>query len=179
MRPTKSNRKTFRSKRNRRTRRQKQPMYLQNGGVGNVDTSDKNIFVFRSDKICLQPNTDPAYKAVGVIHITESGAVNAVRAFATGVFNIVGAQGFDNPVYDNARNYALKKLADILEPNQKVSDLRMEVTNEQTVFFVHLYGTLLEKTEQGQTDLLAVQTSQPMEVVHQETATPPAPMNVA
>jgi hypothetical protein len=150
-------------------------MYLQNGGVGNVDITNKDIFIFRSDKISLQPNADPTYKEVGVIHITESGAVNVVRAFATGISNIFGAQGFDNPVYDTARNYALKKLDDLLEKEnkiQKVCNLRMEVTNEETVFFVHLYGTLLEKTDSIQNT-----ESQSMEVAHESTSTPPAPMN--
>jgi len=172
MRHTKSNRKQFRSNKNRKTRR---PVYLQNGGIGNIDTSNKDVFVFRSDKISLQPNSDPKYKEVGVIHITESGAVNAVRALATGIFNIVGAQGFDNPVYDNARNYALQKLAGLLQENQRVCNLRMEVTNEETVFFVHLYGSLFEKTVQG-TDVMVPE--QKMDVVHETTATPPAPMNV-
>ena len=138
-----SNKNRFRYNKNRKSRR---PVYLQNGGIGNVDTSNKDTFVFRSDKISLQPNSDSKYKEVGVIHITESGAVNAVRAVATGLFNFVGAQGFDNPVYDNARNYALQKLAGLLQENQRVCNLRMEVTNEETVFFVHLYGSLFEKT---------------------------------
>jgi len=172
MRHTKSNRKQFRSNKNRKSRR---PVYLQNGGIGNIDTSNKDIFVFRSDKISLQPNSDSKYKEVGVIHITESGAVNAVRAVATGLFNIVGAQGFDNPVYDNARNYALQKLASLLQENQRVCNLRMEVTNEETVFFVHLYGSLFEKN--GQVNDPIVQ-EQKMDVVHETTATPPAPMNV-
>jgi hypothetical protein len=168
------NTKTFRSKRNRRTRRPKQTMYLQNGGVGNVDTTNKDIFIFRSDKISLQQNTDPKYKEVGVIHLTESGAVNAARALATGIFNIVGAQGFDNPVYDNARNYALQKLNGLLQDNQKVCNLRMEVTNEETVFFVHLYGTLLEKTDSNQEQ--HPQQQQVAGQVHEGTATPQPPL---
>jgi hypothetical protein len=168
MRHAKSNKKQFRLNSNRRTKRTKQIMYLQNGGVGNVDTSDKDLFVFRSDKVSLQQNADPNYKEVGVIHLTESGAVNALRAAATGIFNFVGAKGFDNPVYDTARNYALKKLDGLLEVNQKVCNLRMEVTNEETVFFVHLYGTLLEKTASNQ-----VQPQQQIAgQVHETTSTP-------
>lgn len=114
----------------------------QKGGSGT-----KEDYVFISNKISTQPNTDTNYKEIGVIHITESGAVNALKDFATGIVNLFGSKGFDNSVYDKARNLALKKIMKHMDINQKISNLRMDVENNHnsTLFFIHLYGTLLEK----------------------------------
>jgi hypothetical protein len=115
----------------------------QKGGAG-----VKADYIFSSTNISTQPNTDMNYKEVGIAHITESAAVNALKGFATGVANIFGAKGFDNSVYDKARNSALKKIINqIDEKTQKICNLRMEVVSDQqsSLIFIHLYGTLLEK----------------------------------
>ena len=114
----------------------------QKGGAG-----VKADYIFDSTNISTQPNTDMSYKEVGVIHITESAAINALKGFATGVANIFGAKGFDNSVYDVTRNKALKKIMEQLDANQKICNLRMDVENNpaSSLFFIHLYGTLLQK----------------------------------
>jgi len=111
------------------------------GGSGKAD------YIYLSQTISTQLNTDMSYKEIGIAHVTESGAVNALKGFATGVVNIFGAKGFDNSVYDRTRNKALEKLMDQLNPNQKVCNLRMDVENNpaSSLFFIHLYGTLLQK----------------------------------
>jgi uncharacterized protein YbjQ (UPF0145 family) len=101
-----------------------------------------------TENISTQPNADINYKEIGVVHITDSGAVNALKGFATGIANIFGSKGFDNSVYDRARNSALNKLMNQIDKNkQKVCNLRMDVENnpQSSLFFIHLYGTLLER----------------------------------
>ena len=59
-----------------------------------------------------------------------------------------GAKGFDNSVYDKTRNLALYKIMkQINVQTQKICNLRMEIENNpsSSSFFIHLYGTLLEK----------------------------------
>ena len=81
--------------------------------------------------------------------MTESAAINALRATATGILNIFGKKGIDNTIYDKARNLALDKLMEHVKPNQKICNLRIDVVDEgaSKLFFIHLYGTLLEKIE--------------------------------
>jgi hypothetical protein len=117
------------------------------GGAEHNVSEHNKLFVYRSTQVSTQANTDPTYSEIGVIHITESAAVNALRAAATDILNVFGKKGFDNTIYDKARNEALAKLMEHVSPNQKVCNLRMEVENESAakLFFIHLYGTLLEK----------------------------------
>ena len=115
---------------------------LKGGGGG------PELYIYNSSNISTQPNQDINYEEVGIVHITESGAVNILKGFATGVANIFGAKGFDNSVYDKARNLALNKIMrQINTEKQKICNLRMDVENNpaSSSFFVHLYGTLLEK----------------------------------
>ena len=104
-------------------------------------------YIFKSNNITTQENKDANYKEVGIIHITESGAINILRSAATGLFNIVGSKGFENVIYDETRNKALKKIHSLLNINQKICNLKMEIENvsQSQLFFVHIYGTLLEK----------------------------------
>jgi hypothetical protein len=117
-------------------------------GGGSSGKSVKQNFIYLTENISTQPNADINYKEIGVVHITDSGAVNALKGFATGIANIFGSKGFDNSVYDRARNSALNKLMNQIDKNkQKVCNLRMDVENnpQSSLFFIHLYGTLLEK----------------------------------
>jgi hypothetical protein len=119
---------------------------LNNKKIGGA--SDNDNFIFPSQNISTQLNTDASYIEVGVIHITESAAINAIKGFATGVANIFGSGGFDTSSYDKARNSALTKILNkINKQTQKICNLRMEIENnpQSSLFFVHLYGTLLQK----------------------------------
>ena len=115
---------------------------------GGVDVKSKFNFIYPSQNISTQPNTDINYREIGIVHITESAAVNLLKGIATGFANIFGAKGFDNSVYDKARNSALTKImGQINKDTQKICNLRMDVENnpQSSLFFIHLYGTLLEK----------------------------------
>ena len=109
--------------------------------------SEKADYIYLSKNVSTQPNTDINYKEIGIAHITESGAINALKGIATGIVNVFGAKGFDNSVYDVTRNKALKKIMEQLDANQKICNLRMDVENNpaSSLFFIHLYGTLLQK----------------------------------
>ena len=111
-------------------------------------SNDPATYIYSSHNITSQQNQDPNYKEIGIVHITESAAINALKGFATGVANIFGAKGFDNSVYDKARNTALNKIMKQIDTKkQKICNLRMDVENnpQSSLFFIHLYGTLLEK----------------------------------
>jgi len=116
---------------------------------GGGSVSDKsNLFIYSSQHISTQPNTDNNYKEIGIVHITESAAINAIKGLMTGVANMFGSKGFDNSVYDKARNTALNKImSQIDKTKQKICNLRMDVENNpaSSLFFIHLYGTLLQK----------------------------------
>jgi hypothetical protein len=136
---TKNNRKSLK----KTIKRSKVNRNIKGGG-----SSDKDTFIFPSQNVSTQPNEDINYKEIGIIHVTDSAAVNALKGFATGVANIFGSKGFDNSVYDRARNSALAKLMrQINKDTQKICNLRMDIDNgsESSLFFVHIYGTLLEK----------------------------------
>ena len=125
--------------------------YTKNNKRKNVLTKKQkggeNKYIFKSDTITTQENKDPNYKEIGIIHITESGAINILRSAATGIFNIVGSKGFENIIYDETRNKALKKIHSQLSNNQKICNIKMEIENisQSQLFFIHIYGTLLEK----------------------------------
>jgi hypothetical protein len=104
------------------------------------------LYIFSSAQISTQPNTDSDYQEIGVIHVTESAAVNVVRGAATDFVGIFGNNGFDNTVFDVARNDGLTKILGMLKLNQKVCNLCMDAeSSNPSLFFVHFYGTLLEK----------------------------------
>ena len=117
-------------------------------GGGPSGKTSKQYYIYPSNFISTQENKDINYKEVGIIHITESAAINALKEFATGVANIFGAKGFDNSVYDRARNTALAKIMSQIDTQKhKICNLRMDVENnpQSSLFFIHLYGTLLQK----------------------------------
>ena len=107
----------------------------------------ENFYIFENNRLSTQENKDDSYKEVGIIHITESGAINLLRSAATGLFNIIGNKGFDNKIYDETRNKALKKIFNLIQSNQKICNIKMEIENlsQSQLFFIHIYGTLLEK----------------------------------
>ena len=121
---------------------------LGNINGGNTNTCDptvnSTIFIFPSTKISTQPNTDSSYKEIGIIHITESAAINFIRDSTTEFMNLFGSAGFDNTIYDKCRNKALFKLNCHIKNGQKVCNMRMEIDSEKSLLFVHIYGTLLE-----------------------------------
>ena len=109
--------------------------------------SYKNNILLNS-KISTEPNLDPNYKNIGMIHITDSMGINVIREIGTEIMNIFGNKGFDNKIYDELRNESLHKINNFVNtnPNYKISNLRMEFSHVNVNLLVHhVYGTLLEK----------------------------------
>ena len=108
-----------------------------------VKVVDANVFL--SDKIGFQsiPNN---YKSIGILHITESSAINALREIGTSAVNIFGSKGFDNTVYDSLRKDIFDKVINTLKDKQKVYNIKLDFeTNPQgSTIFLHLSGDLCE-----------------------------------
>ena len=81
----------------------------------------------------IQPNIDPDYEEVGIIHYTELSFLQ-----------LFGDVGLNNR-YEQARATALTKVKDSLSKTQKVCNLRIEVTQEGQLVTATVYGTLLDK----------------------------------
>ena len=122
---------------------------MRGGGVA-TQPKDYNIYVFPTNQISTLENSDPNYKEIGIIHITDSDASGVFRTIGTGLANAFGAKGFDNSILDRARNRALKKMATFIKPTQKVCGLKVEMVlpSNTTLYLVNFVGTLLEKTLQ-------------------------------
>ena len=106
----------------------------------------KGMTIYETTRLNTEPNTETGYKQIGIIHVTESGASNAVRQFFTGVANIFGRKGFEGKIYDAVRTSALNKLEKHLTGEQKVCNLRIDFENTiNDSILVHLYGTLYDK----------------------------------
>jgi len=150
-----------------KNKEKKNKSYKRGGG----DDDSKDNYIYKSDFITTQQNTDANYTEIGVIHVTDSTGINAIREMATGFANFFGSKGFDNRVYDLARNNALKKLEEQFDKrNQKVCNLRMDVSSDRTLVFVHLYGTLLQKAAATN------EVKQEQVVVEKPLLVPPPPM---
>ena len=103
--------------------------------------------VFKSKRISTQENTDASYTEIGVIHVTETAGINAIRSIGDQFANVFGAKGFANTVYDEARHGALVKLRSLLGDDQKVCNVRLEVQHSTPeMIAVSAYGTLLHKS---------------------------------
>jgi len=110
------------------------------------DTTDRKTNIFDSTKLSTQLNTDPSYVESGLIHVSESRGINAVRGVVTGITNFFGAKGVDNAIYDILRNETLAKLNELVGADEKVCNLRLEFDNPNPgLLFHHAYGTLLKK----------------------------------
>lgn len=114
------------------------------GGATSQNSKMRANYIFNTNRLSTLANTDQRYVETGIIHVTESDASGLFREIGTGVANVFGRKGFDNSIIDKARNKALEKIQSMLKPNQKVCGLRVEMTNQPNLFFVHLVGTLLE-----------------------------------
>ena len=111
-----------------------------------------DTYLFTSTDISTQPNIDPTYEEIGIIHDTETAGISLVRGAVTDFANIFGAKGFDNTIFDNLRNTLLSKLEERLKTiaagsklQVKISNLRMDIDIQETLIIMTAYGTLLSK----------------------------------
>jgi len=119
------------------------------GAVGpgvNTPGSEKTRIYF-SKYISTQQNIDSNYQEAGIIHVSEAIAINALRQYASDWANLIGSKGFDNTLFDFARNNGLQKIESLInKSNQKVANLRMDIVPiDQSLLMLNFYGTLLQK----------------------------------
>ena len=118
---------------------------------GGDDTpTESGSYFFETKDISTQPNIDPDYEEVGIIHITDTLGVNIVREGATSFFNIFGQKGFDNSRYDVVRNEVLKLMvAEMKKQNiDRVCNVRMDASpgsEYNSMIIANIYGTALRK----------------------------------
>jgi hypothetical protein len=106
-----------------------------------------NAFIFKSSNLSTQENRDPSYKEVGIAHITEASGIDAAKGAITKLSNMFGESGVESSVYDKTRNNALKRLQSMIPENHKINNIRFEVsTPNSRSIFLHVYGTIFEKT---------------------------------
>ena len=109
-----------------------------------------NTYIFVDSRFSTQECRDPNYTEVGIIHICESAAINMLRAAVTDVFNAFGATGFDNTIFDIARQKCLESMkakldSDTSGKKYKISNIRFEaITVDPSLITMNAYGTLLE-----------------------------------
>lgn len=109
------------------------------------------VFILENLRLSTQDNKDPLYIEKGIVHTSESVAINIVRGAVTDLFNVVGLSGFNNTLFDTARDTCLKNMAlklDTTYPGRdvKISNIRFEaITIDPTLITMNAYGTLLEK----------------------------------
>ena len=127
-------------------------------GRGTATSRSKNkggnapdtVFIVQDARLSTQDNKDPLYTEIGVVHTSESVAINIVRGTVTDVFNIVGLSGFNNTLFDTARHNCLvnmlAKLTSFTGRDLKISNIRFEaITVDPTLITMNAYGTFLEK----------------------------------
>ncbi len=128
-------------------------------GRGTATSRSKNkggnapdtVFIVQDARLSTQDNKDPLYTEIGVVHTSESVAINIVRGTVTDVFNLVGLSGFNNTLFDTARDNCLKNMLlklDTTFPGRdvKISNIRFEaITIDPSLITMNAYGTFLEK----------------------------------
>ena len=117
--------------------------------VGGTKSKEEPNNIFLSKDLSTNPNTDPEYREIGIVHRSEMAGINIIRTLAKDIVNIVGVSGIDGAVYIYLRNQMLKKLEGFVGKDQKIANIRFDFeTNERTfsgMVMLHAYGTLYEK----------------------------------
>jgi uncharacterized protein YbjQ (UPF0145 family) len=118
---------------------------------GGDDTPTESAsYFFPTKNISTQENKDSDYEEVGIIHITDTLGVNAIREGATSFFNIFGQKGFDNSRYDVVRNEVLKLMVEEMKKQNidRVCNVRMDASpgsEYNSMIIANIYGTALRK----------------------------------
>ena len=135
------------------TRTRKSNNKINGSGTGT------GIMFTESNRISTQPNFDPSYTEIGIIHMSKSVGVNAIQDIVAGVANFFGHAGGMDGLYNDTRSKAITEILSALKPNQKLYNLKIDIGSlEPTIITFNLYGTLFEK----------VQIQQPQQALQQQ-----------
>jgi uncharacterized protein YbjQ (UPF0145 family) len=118
--------------------------------IGGAPSTENPNNIYLSKHLSTNPNTDPDYQEIGVVHRTEIAGINVMRSIVKKYANFVGISGMDSSVYIYLRNKILKELDRLVEKHQKIANIRFDFeTNERSysgMIMLHAYGTLYEKS---------------------------------
>ena len=109
-----------------------------------------NLNLLLTQKLSFNLNRDGNYEEVGLVHITEVGAISKLRDKISDFFNYFGQSGYEGSVYDVCRHNALKRLYRVLKKqgkNHKICGIVMEIDTADKDVFVHAYGTLYRRKQ--------------------------------
>ena len=112
---------------------------------GGLDVKNNRNEIFSSSKLSTQPCNNPNYRRIGIVHLSDSIGINFLRNNATDLFNAFGAKGFDNSIYDQLRNTCFRKLAQSINDNQQICNIRVDIERDVSLIYMHVYGTLFER----------------------------------
>ncbi len=123
------------------------------GKEKNILGGTNNIHLFLDNRFSTQENKDPSYTEIGIIHTCESAAINVLRSTVTGFMNAFGSTGFDNTIFDIARNKCLDSMKNKLDSDDsknkyKICNIRFEaITVDPSLITMNAYGTLLKNDD--------------------------------
>jgi hypothetical protein len=106
-------------------------------------SKENNIYL--SKHLSTDPNTDPNYHEIGIVHRTEIKGINLFRDMVTDISNTVGLSGVDSSVYVHLRNKMLRELEGLVERDQKIANIRFDFGHGVGNVILHAYGTLFKK----------------------------------
>ena len=143
---TKFTKKTYKNKRTKKNKtklsqktKRNKPKKMKGG------RKKQNINLLLSQKLFFTPNEDENYKPIGLVHVTQAGAISALRDKVSDFFNYFGKTGYETSVYDVCRHGALKKLFHVLKKrggDTKICNIILDIDSADKDVFAHAHGTL-------------------------------------
>jgi len=112
-----------------------------------ADPENQKDYLFLNPNISTEPNKNKSYVRVGLLHFTDSAAINVLRDTITSIGNLFGNNGVENIIYDKLRNTVLTKVGIILGENRRCYNTTVQIERIDDNIFAHVYGTLYEKKE--------------------------------
>jgi hypothetical protein len=112
-----------------------------------ADPENQTDYLLLNPNISTEPNKNKSYVRIGILHFTDSAAINVLRDTITSFGNLLGNKGVDNIIYDKLRNTVLTKVGIILGENRRCYNTTVQIERIDDNIFAHVYGTLYEKKE--------------------------------
>jgi hypothetical protein len=138
---SKTKRRTIKSRTTRKNKTKTARRYPTRGGL---EVKKNRYVIFSSPKLSTQPCNNPNYRRIGIVHLSDSIGINFLRNNATELFNAFGSKGFDNSIYDQLRDTCFRKLAESINENQQICNIRVDIDRDASLIYMHVYGTLFE-----------------------------------
>ena len=134
--------KSYKNKKTSKNKKTRKSKKILKGG------KKDNLNLLITQKISFLPNNDNNYEPIGMVHVTEAGAISKLRDRISDFFNYFGKTGYEGSVYDVCRHGALKRLYRVIKKkgkNHKICGIELEIDTADKDIFVHAYGTLYRR----------------------------------